>query len=85
MMAMIAWLIARPKVALALAGAVAIVAVVILGGTYLAGREEGARSVTEAIERQDARAEAEADGARRDVRQCADRGGAWDVATGTCK
>ncbi|RAH99181.1 hypothetical protein DLJ53_21790 [Acuticoccus sediminis] len=83
MMAAIAWLVVRPR--LVFAGAVVLVAVVILGGTYFAGRDEGARSVTDAIERQDARAEAEADGARRDVRQCADRGGVWDVATGTCE
>lgn len=82
-MGLIAALAGRP--CLVLVGAAALIAILILAGVYLTGRGDGARSVTERIDRQDARAEDAADGARRDVRRCSDQGGTWDVATGTCE
>ena len=83
MTALIAWLVARPR--LVLAGAGMLVGGVVLVSVYVTGRGDGARSAVERIERQDRRAETAGEGARRDVRRCMETGGTWDVATGSCR
>ncbi|QRY68210.1 hypothetical protein JVX98_07955 [Ensifer sp. PDNC004] len=66
---------------------------VIAGGLMLAGitwlvieiREDGARSVTTKIERQNNASGDAASNARSDFDLCLDRGGVWDYGAGKCR
>ncbi len=82
MTTVVAWLVARPRLALISAAAFAVL--LLLAAVYVAGRHDGARSVIERYERQDRRAEDAAGKGWRAVRACAAMGGKWDVATGSC-
>lgn len=64
----------------------------LAGGLLLAGiawlvqeiREDGARSITNAIERQNNDAQSRAREKRFDYDSCLDSGGLWDFASGQC-